>query len=275
MMTTEPRYILEDERFIPTGFALDRLGLHLYPATWIGCHVGRDRPDDPRPVLKRNKDLQTIIDDAKDTLAILSKRISRATDPETTKTLEALRDKTLQERSDAYRELDSKSAINEESVEDYKYFSKIDHAQEILENAMRGDGLNIFTGDHLGRSLGSIENRRGVHIRIRDSYLIEARFPGKRRRGIMMLDREQFMAWLSKIEPVEAAPGQPLTPAQAFRIEVREVARIGQKPKNVGQYRNDARRRIPGLTKSVAQRVWEEEVPEDWRRPGRRAAPKK
>lgn len=275
MMTTEQRYRLEDERFIPTGFALDRLGLHLYPATWIGCHVGRDRPDDPRPVLKRNKDLQKIIDEANAALPILSSRISRSTDPEAIRTLEALRQKTLQERSDAFREQDSKSAITEESVEDYEYFSKIDHAQEILENAMRGEGLSIFTSYGGGRSLSRIENERGTHIRIRDSYLIETRFPGKRRRGIMMLDREQFMEWLSKVEPAEAAPGQPLTPKQAFRIEVRELVLAGEKPKNAGQYRDDARRRIPGLTKSVAQRVWEEEVPEDWLRPGRRATPKK
>lgn len=274
-MTNEERYRLDDERFIPTGFALDRLGLHLYPATWIGCHVGWDRPEDPGPTLKRNRALKSYIADADRAIGVLSESIAGATNAEERKSLEALREKKLQGRSKAFQELDSKSAITDESVKEYEYFSKIELAQELLEQAMRREGLDIFTSSGGGLSLGRIENERGMHVRVRDSYFIDSRVLGKRRRGIIMLDRERFMDWLSKVVPAEAAPGKPLTPEQAFRAEVRELAQTGEKPKSASQYRDDARRRISGLTKSVAKRVWDEEVPQDWLRPGRRPAAKK
>ena len=114
------------------------------------------------------------------------------------------------------------------------------------------------------------EGRKGFGYYLDLNIVVMPRNRGSRRRYSVRLDETEVETWLQTILPLDDARIDEVSPKQRCVLFLSELIREGDPPRPKAEILAEARSRIPDLSARGFNAVWENTVPESWRRSGRR-----
>ena len=249
--------------------AVELLGRRLYAHTWTGLEYRQEKVMSPDELSAIRAPLEKSLADASTELAEIESTILRTVNPSELEQLK-LRKNDIQSQ---FNTLNAKvnfllPALNDATRAAYESYSRWKTAEDKLVEAIRQRQFIVHDGH--GRELNpGVWSHPNFRYYIKYSYVVNGKYSGEPRRQTARIDREPFKMGLTMFEPLVKSLQEPSPEQRLCEFIQRQVAesKISTK-KTKSEYRALAKDELGQIPKAMFERVWSEQVPDAWHKPG-------
>ncbi len=249
--------------------AYDLLGRRLYGRTWTGTEITARPLRPPEEIAAEHEALTRRIEALDARLAELSAEQMRLVQEDALADNERKREALLHQRQELTTRLERLPTADAQYRDKHDAFRRRVETETRLITALAEGELAAVIGFQLELPRHVWRGERGFKYYLDLSLAVVPRTMSAKRHDSVLLRTDAFDAWIETISPV--VTGDPdLLPAEAMCIRyLRDVVKKGPKEHPKPAYLEEALALIPDLSRRQFNRLWAQEVPQNWKRSGR------
>lgn len=257
---------LEDSLY-PLLWAFDRLGERLFGNTWDGNEYQRKQIESPDDIEAKRTPLEVQLAEFDRKEQTHRTSIKRSLKEAVIHRHQSAIAKLIEQRVRINGELALLPSVDGSWRRRYAAYERKASAEQTLIDAFGSGDLaaNFVGGLVIDRWLWSEPNEFRYYLA--ESLGVISQRYSSCRRSMIVVPRTKFDEWLKGIKPIVVS-SQTISPEDLFRARLRQDIK-GAKPGSKTAYRERVLEEFTGLSRRAFDRVWDQDVPDSWKRSGR------